>query len=118
VKTAFPAGSTIRAMKLLLAILHQADAENVVTALEEAGHRLTQIPSVGGFLRIDNVTLLLAVEDSKVEDVIGVIESYASSREIELPLVVQGRLKDELPPLVRHGGATILIAELESVRQV
>jgi hypothetical protein len=35
-----------------------------------------------------------------------------------LPLFVQGRLKDELPSLVRHGGATILIANLESVRQV
>lgn len=104
--------------KLLLAIVHQLDAENVVSALESAGHRLTRIPSVGGFLGIENVTLLAAVEDSDVDAVVGLIESYCSSREIELPLVVRGRLKDELPPLVRHGGATILIAHLESVRQV
>jgi len=104
--------------KLLLAILHQLDAENVVTALESAGHRLTRIPSFGGFLGIENVTLLMAVDDAQVEDVVAVIESYCSSREIELPLVVRGRLEDELPRLVRHGGATILIANLESVRQV
>jgi uncharacterized protein YaaQ len=36
----------------------------------------------------------------------------------ELPLVVRGRLKDELPPLVKHGGATILIVDLERVLQV
>ena len=104
--------------KLLLVVLHKLDAENVVTALEEAGHRLTQIPSIGGFLGIENVTLMMAVDDEKVDDVVAVIERYCSSREIELPLFVQGRLQDELPSLVRHGGATILIANLESVRQV
>lgn len=104
--------------KLVLAILHQLDAENVVSALEEDGHRLTRIPSVGGFLGIENVTLLMAVDDEKLDDVIGVIENYTSGREMELPLFVQGRLKDELPRLVRYGGATILIANLESVRHV
>ena len=104
--------------KLLFVVLHKLDAENVVIALEEAGHRLTQIPSIGGFLSIENVTLMMAVDDDKVEDVAAVIERYCSSREIELPLYVQGRLKDELPSLVRHGGATILIANLESVRHV
>jgi uncharacterized protein YaaQ len=104
--------------KLVLAILHQLDAENVVTALEEAGHRLTRISSTGGFLGIENVTLLMAVDDDKVDDVTAVIERYTSGREMELPLFVQGRLKDELPRLVRYGGATILIANLESVRQV
>ena len=104
--------------KLVLTILHQLDADNVVTALEEGGHRLTRIPSVGGFLRVENVTLLMAVDDEKVEDVVAVIERFTSGREMELPLVVQGRLVDELPSLVRYGGATILIANLESVRQV
>jgi len=104
--------------KLVLTILHQLDADNVVTALEESGHRLTRIPSVGGFLRVENVTLLMAVDDNKVEDVVAVIERFTSGREMELPLVVQGRLVDELPSLVRYGGATILIANLESVRQV
>jgi uncharacterized protein YaaQ len=104
--------------KLLLAIVHQLDAENVVGALEREGHRLTRIPSIGGFLSIENMTLLAAVEDSDVDTVVGLIESYCSSRELELPLVMRGRLKDGLPPLVRHGGATILIANLESIRQV
>ena len=104
--------------KLLIAILHQLDADAVVTALEESGHRLTRIPSIGGFLGIENVTLLLAVDEAKLDEVTAIIERYCSSREIELPLVVQGRLKDELPSLVRHGGATIMVADLETVRQV
>jgi uncharacterized protein YaaQ len=104
--------------KLVLTILHQLDADSVVTALEEGGHRLTRIPSIGGFLGIENVTLLMAVDDDKLDDVVAVIERYTSGREMELPLVVQGRLQDELPGLVRYGGATILIANLESVRHL
>jgi uncharacterized protein YaaQ len=104
--------------KLVLTILHQLDADSVVTALESAGHRLTRIPSIGGFLGIENVTLLMAVDDDKLDDVVAVIERFTSGREMELPLVVAGRLEDELPSLVRYGGATILIANLESVRHV
>ena len=76
-----PQGATVEApgrirrwQSIVLAILHQLDAENVVTALEDAGHRLTRIPSIGGFLKIDNVTLLMAVDDDKVDDVVAVIE--------------------------------------------
>jgi hypothetical protein len=32
--------------------------------------------------------------------------------------VVVGRLKDTLPRLVRHGGATVLIADLESIVRI
>jgi uncharacterized protein YaaQ len=104
--------------KLILAVLHPLDAEGVVTALEGAGHRLTQIPSMGGYLGLENVTLMMAAEDARVDDIISVIERHCSIREIELPLVVRGRLKDELPRLVKHGGATILIVDLERVLQV
>lgn len=104
--------------KLLIVILHQQDAEQVVTALEDAGHRLTQIPSIGGFLRLENVTLLLALEEAAVDSAVAVIERYCSSRDLELPLVVRGRLKDELPGLIRHGGATIMVADLDRLQQV
>jgi uncharacterized protein YaaQ len=104
--------------KLLIVVLHQQDAERVVTALEDAGHRLTQIPSIGGFLRLENVTLLLALEETAVDSAIAVIERYCSSRDLELPLVVRGRLKDELPGLIRHGGATIMVADLDRLLQL
>lgn len=101
--------------KLVIAIVHHLDADNVVEALEEQGHRLTRIPSFGGFLGLENSTLLLAVEDDVVPSVLGIIEMHCSSRDVELPLVVVGRLKDELPGLVRHGGATVLIADLRDI---
>jgi uncharacterized protein YaaQ len=104
--------------KLLLVVLHQLDAQGVVDALADSGHRLTRIPSIGGLLGQDNTTLLMAVDDDRVAAVVDTITRMTSSREVELPLVLQGRLRDELPGLLRHSGATIMIAELVEVRQV
>lgn len=101
--------------KLLVAVVHHLDADRVISALEERGHRLTRIPSIGGFLGIENSTLLLGVEDELLPSVLSTIEEHCSSREIELPLVLAGRLKDELPGLIRHGGATVFVADLQEI---
>jgi len=101
--------------KLLIAVVHHLDADTVVSALEEQGHRLTRIPSFGGFLGLENTTLVLGAADEAVPAVLDILEQHCSSREIELPLVVVGRLRDELPGLVRHGGATVFIADLRDI---
>jgi uncharacterized protein YaaQ len=101
--------------KLVVAVVHHLDADNVISALEERGHRLTRIPSVGGFLGIENSTLLLGVEDEALPSVLETIDEHCSSREIELPLVLVGRLKEQLPGLIRHGGATVFIADLQGI---
>jgi uncharacterized protein YaaQ len=101
--------------KLLIAVVHHLDADRIVSALEDGGHQLTRLVSFGGFLGIENSTLVAGVEDDAVPSVLSIIEQHCASREIELPLVVAGRLKDELPGLVRHGGATVFIADLKEI---
>ena len=104
--------------KLLIAIVHNLDAEKAISALEEAQHRVTMIPSIGGFLRIDNATLLIGAEDEDVPAILSILKEHCSQRDVELPLVVVGRLQDELPRMVRHGGATVLIADLQSIARI
>jgi uncharacterized protein YaaQ len=104
--------------KLLVAIVHELDAEKVIRSLEEEGHRVTQIQSSGGFLRMPNSTLLIGVEDEAVPAVQAVLERECSSREVELPLVLHERLSDALPRMVRHGGATVFIVDLEAILRV
>ena len=104
--------------KLLVAVVHELDADQVISALEEAGHRVTRIPSTGGYLRMDNSTLLMGVEDEAVSAVLAILERECSSREIELPLVLAGRLKDTLPHMIRHGGATVFVADLEGIVRI
>jgi len=104
--------------KLLLAIVHNLDAEHVVEAMEEQDHRVTVIPTMGGFLRADNSTLLIAAEDEAVPEILEIIKTHCSSRDVEPPLVVVGRLKDALPRIVRHGGATVLIGDLDAIVKI
>ena len=104
--------------KLLVAVVHEHDADQVISALEEADYRVTRIPSTGGFLRMNNSTLLMGVEDEAVSGVLAVLERECSSREIELPLVLAGRLKDTLPNVIRHGGATVFISDLEGIVRI
>jgi uncharacterized protein YaaQ len=104
--------------KLLVAVVHDLDADQVITALERAGHRVTWLRSTGGFLRIDNTTLLIGIEDEAMPDVMAILERECSSRDIELPLIVAGRLKDELPQVVRHGGATVFVLEVAGIERI
>jgi uncharacterized protein YaaQ len=105
--------------RLIVAVVHNLDAEHVVATLRDEGHRVTVIPSLGGFLHIDNSTLLVGVEDESTERaVLGVFERECSAREVEVPLVVLGRLKDQLPRMVRHGGATIFLVDLAGIVHV
>lgn len=104
--------------KLLIAIVHDLDADEVISALEDEGHRVTRIPSIGGFLKIPNSTLLMGLEDDAVAAVVAILERHCSIRDVELPLVVLGRLKDELPKIVRHGGATVFIGDLETILRI
>lgn len=104
--------------KLLMAIVHNLDAEQAIAALEAEDHRVTLIPSIGGFLRSDNATLIIGAEDDAVPAILGILKQHCSSRDVELPLVLVGSLKDALPRIVRHGGATVLIADLDSIVRI
>ncbi len=54
-------------MKLLIVILAESDAARAVEALVAQGIHLTRLPSTGGFLRRNNVTLLMGLEAERVE---------------------------------------------------
>jgi uncharacterized protein YaaQ len=59
--------------RLIIAILRDADGEDVLQALLEAEFRVTRIASTGGFLRRGNSTLLIGVKKDRVETAIQII---------------------------------------------
>ncbi len=64
-------------MKLLMAIVWNDHAGDVVAALNEAGIGVTRISTSGGFWRRGNVTLMVAVEDAQIDQVLEIINSKA-----------------------------------------
>jgi len=62
-------------MNLVLAFIQSEDVDQVTRALLDAGHRVTRINTAGAFLRRGNVTLLVGVEESKVDEVVNLIQA-------------------------------------------
>jgi uncharacterized protein YaaQ len=61
-------------MKLIIAIIKDEDSDQVSQALIAAGFRVTRIASTGGFLRRGSTTLMVGVEDGKVDQAIQIIQ--------------------------------------------
>lgn len=67
-------------MNLVLTIVQNEDADPVTQALLAASYRVTRINTAGGFLRRGNVTLLIGVEEDRVDDVIRLIHENCQVR--------------------------------------
>jgi uncharacterized protein YaaQ len=102
---------------LLVAIVQDSDADRVIEALGDAGHRSTRIQSLGGFIGAPSTTVLVGIDDAQEHEVLAIFEHVCSSREVEVPLVLLERLKDA-PRVVRYAGATIFVVELRRIVRI
>jgi uncharacterized protein YaaQ len=64
--------------RLIIALLRDADGEEVLRALLEAEYRVTRIASTGGFMRRGNSTLLIGVEKERVEAAVQIIRNHSA----------------------------------------
>jgi uncharacterized protein YaaQ len=62
-------------MKMVILIVKDNDADDVLQALTADKYRVTRIASTGGFLRSGVVTLLLGVRDERLESALELIRS-------------------------------------------
>ena len=57
-------------MKMIIMIVKDSDADTLTQSLTSAEYRVTRVASTGGFLRSGFVTLLLGVDDDRVDSAI------------------------------------------------
>ena len=60
-------------MKLIITIIPGNECDNISMALTERKFRVTKIASTGGFLRKGNATLLVGVDDEKIDEAIDMV---------------------------------------------
>jgi uncharacterized protein YaaQ len=60
-------------MKLVIAIVQDEDAGQIVDVLTDAAYRVTRIATSGGFFRKSNATLLIGTEAEDVDTVMEII---------------------------------------------
>lgn len=65
-------------MKLIIAIIRDEDNEAVCQALVGANYRVTQVASTGGFLRKGSTTLMIGVEDERLQGALKVIREHTT----------------------------------------
>ena len=104
-------------MKLIIAIVQDEDASRLITNLMSEGYGVTKLATTGGFLRSGNTTLLVGVEDDKLDRAMGVIEKVCKSRKqiATAPSPISGTTGVYVPyPIeVMVGGATIFVMDVE-----
>ncbi len=107
-------------MKLILAIVNKEDSSEVSRALTKSKFSVTKLATTGGFLMAGNTTLLIGVEDDKVQDVVRIIESHSQQRtEIVPSAVTYGMdIASTFPLEVMVGGATIFVLNVEDFIKV
>lgn len=99
-------------MKLVAAVTQEYDVANLTRAIVERGFGATVISSKGGFLRTGNATIVSAVEDGDVAELLGIIEANCRERTQLIRPDVIGDYADWYPPHdveVIVGGATIFV---------
>lgn len=72
-------------MKLVIAVLEEDHAGAILGRLHEKGFGATRLASTGGFLRRGNTTVLVGVEDDRVEEVLAVLREGVSRAPVDVP---------------------------------
>ena len=102
-------------MKMLLAIINSDDAHSVMNHLMEAGFQITKLATTGGFLRAGNVTILIGLEDSRLDEAMDLIRKYSNTRKQIIPTTANLGVgfHPAMPVEVTVGGATVFVLNVE-----
>lgn len=107
-------------MKLIIAIVSRDDAGPVTRALTQAGFTSTRLAATGGFLRGENETVLVGVDEERVHAAMEVIKAQSHARRQAVPagLSIGYDYYPAAPVEVTVGGATIFVVDIEHFERV
>lgn len=110
-------------MKLIAAIVQDADSRDVLDALMAAGYRATKISSTGGFLVRGNATILTGVLNEQVDHVLSILRERCHARREfvspVMPLSEAAAARHWVEPLeVEVGGATVFVLDVQRFEQL
>lgn len=103
-------------MKMVMAIVQNDDAEEMLDDLTAVGYRVTKIASTSGFLRRGNSVLLVGVDASLVDDVLDTLRQRCRARRWPVDAVAVSALSQgttSAPIEIPVGGATVFVWDVE-----
>lgn len=76
-------------MKMVLAIINYDDAQDVISSLMKAGFSITKLATTGGFLKAGNVTILVGLDESRLDECFDIIREHSSTRKQIIPTTAE-----------------------------
>lgn len=109
-------------MKLVIAIVHDDDAVELIGALTDKNFRVTKLATTGGFLKAGNTTLMMGVDEAKLEDVMDIIKDVCKIRKgvVSPPSTMLGGTGVYVPTPVEIsiGGATVFVLDVDRFEKI
>ena len=107
-------------MKLILAIVNNDDSGTVSRALTKEGFSVTKQATTGGFLMAGNTTLLVGVDDVKVQQVLDIVSAHSKKRTQIMPSNASYGvgMYSSFPVEVTVGGATVFVLDVDRLEKV
>ena len=94
--------------KMVMCVIHREDVEELTRVLNQEGFRITRATTTGGFLRQGNVSLMIGVDETQVEQVLTLIRENTHAR--------SRRGWWARPGKHQEGAATVFVLDMEQVR--
>ena len=108
-------------MKLILSIVNHNDAHAVISQLTHGGFQVTKLATTGGFLMAGNVTILIGVDDGRIDAALEIIRKHSYSRKKPIPTSAEfgvGSMLPTVPVDVIVGGATVFVLNVEKFEKM
>lgn len=102
-------------MKLLIAIINNDDSHRVLDEISRAGLYATKLSTTGGFLKAGNMTLIMGVDDERLEDALDILRKNCSKRE-EITASIPSFSSEFMGTTTMKltvGGATVFVLDVE-----
>ena len=104
-------------MKLIIAVVQYEDSLDLIEELSKKGYTITKLATTGGFLKAGNTTLLIGVEEEKVDDAIKIIKDNCEARKGVVPtpeaIPEPNGVYVPYPVEVEVGGATVFVVDVD-----
>ena len=116
-------GNEMGRQKLLLAVIQGDDYMDTVDELNRRGFFATVLSSTGGFLKKRSVTLMIGVEENRMQGALDVLKQYAGQRRemsyTSLSMSSGGPHPAiaSIPVQVNVGGAVVFIMDLDDIQK-
>ena len=105
-------------MKLIIAIVQDEDVGKLIGKLMDENFGITKLATTGGFLKAGNTTLLIGLDEARLDECMGLIEKVCKSRKqmTTSPVNVNHGSAGMFTPYpieVTVGGATVFVLSVD-----